>query len=467
MSFIQPLNPEQALTPEQAHTILFGGYVCGNPPNDIEIPMGDEITMDGGRKSTRIHTYNRNRSHRRRHRRHAQRGGAKLGEYASHWAACAEDVLMARDNPSGDDQTTTKTLRFYRLIIFIDIIHLLGKDNDALNLSECSNIVDIICAKLNNEQLLTAYFKSKFGSMQNVIWGAVGLSYEAHRQGIFSYFTQALSYISSSDAAATFHSYAVIIVNKTIEIWGLGWSLSGIVNWALLLYGIKQMLFSTKTSGEKQSVIARIFNFAIGSFITARDGFIAFPGMVGTVLTTANKYYSRGGILLGISGAASDAKHTACSAVVERLVKTQEFHSEMLLHLGNTFEDIIREIDPGRTKTLKCSFMAHIADPGLIAELNQLATLESQCAAMSAAAAAPVQQVDPVNPGGRFMHSERAKLLHNPIGGIAKPRQNKSSWGQTKGGSSKHKKKHPRPTNNRKLLVKRVKRRTTMKNKKR
>ena len=460
------------LTPAQAHTILFGNYVCGNEL--IEPPIIRPGAAQGGRKSTRIHTRNSSRHRlRHRHRRHAQRGGA-LGTYSRAWAEAAEQLMKTNYSQA------SATLRFYRLIIFVDLIHLLELDKQQLKglNDRCKKLVDLICTHLNDERLLTAYFKSKFGSMQNVIWGAAGLVYEVHRQGIFSYFTQALSYISTSETVATLYSYAVTIVDKTMEIWGLGWSLSGIVNWALLLYGIKQ-LFSKLPGEKQQSVIQRIFNFAIGSFITAKDGFIAFPGMVGTVLTKAKEYYSR-----GARNVATGAKNSACSAVVNRLVDSK-ITPEMLLQLGTTFETIISDFDPSRVNELKCMLMSRITDPVLIADLNELANPDSRCAAMSGAALGnPAQgaaaaafspatgQQSPTlfrspAPGPALgtdqwrTHPDRLAMMirATPYGNRPEPGKSRNESrvsGNTKrGGSSKHKKKHPRSTNKRKRLGRR------------
>jgi hypothetical protein len=501
----EPELKQAELTPKQAHAILFEGYVCGRPP--IEPPPISGAAQ-GGRKSTRIHTRNRNSSrHRRRHRRHAQRGGAKLGDKAAVWAQAAEQIMNTNYDAS-------PTLRFYRLIIFLDIVHLLGLDSQAIDIDNCNRLVTLICSHLNNEDLLTAYFKQKFGSMpvHNRILGLAGIVYEADRYGItpswvFSSFTQTLSYISNSETAVMLYSYAVMIVNKTMDIWGLGWSLTGIINWALFLFGIKQTItrMRSKSTGEKPSVKTRIFNFVFGSFITARDGFIAFPYAVNDVLTKAKKYYDR-----GVRGVASDAKNGACSKVVTLLVAS-EINSKMLLQLGTAFETIIREFDPTRVEELKCGLMSQITDPHLIHELNELANPESRCAAgaafggpaqgaaaaFSPASGAAGQQSPTLfqSPPPQQQQQQQQQLPHTAVSPAPGPElgskavegrsrsrsrdglvvsgpavDNPNSdrgrgtgrWKGNRGGSSKHKKKHPRSTNKRKRVGRR-----SMKNKKR
>ena len=106
--------------------------------------QGSEKSMEGGSKPIR----NRSRRRHRRRPRTIQRGGAM-----TQWANCAYDELIKIDG-SGDT-----TLVFYQLIIFIDIIRVLKKEDD-FNADDCEAIVRIIRANLTNANVLSAYFQS-------------------------------------------------------------------------------------------------------------------------------------------------------------------------------------------------------------------------------------------------------------------------------------------------------------------
>ncbi len=101
-------------------------------------------SMKGGSKP--IRNRNRIRSRHSRRPRSIQRGGAM-----NQWASCAYDSLVREQRDT--------TLCFYQLIVFIDIVRLLGIENQ-FNDAQCRTIVDIIRANLTDAHILSAYFQS-------------------------------------------------------------------------------------------------------------------------------------------------------------------------------------------------------------------------------------------------------------------------------------------------------------------
>ena len=206
------------LTNEQAFAIVFGSDDCTKNPL--------LRSMGGGRKYTRVRT--------RRSRRHAQRGGVKpLGPHAGEWSRRGEQLLIELD------QTSTKTLRFYRLIIFIDILHLLKLDATPVSEAECKKLMGIIFHKLKDENILTAYFTNKFGSKLNVLCGTTGVSVIAYgiskTESIFSFFIRLLAYIPGKEIVC---DVAHGFVDFTLMFYGIDDTAMGYVYTFMFLNGI-------------------------------------------------------------------------------------------------------------------------------------------------------------------------------------------------------------------------------------
>jgi hypothetical protein len=539
-------------TPEEqaaAYAILFGNYTCGKPP----APPPE--LLNGGRKSTRT------RSHNNRRRRHSQRGGAKLGPHAQDWAGAAEQN-MTSTNP-----TANATLRFYRLIIFVDIIHLLQLDSRAVDLGQCNALSDIICRHLTDEDVLTAYLTAKFGSKCEVVFGMAGAGYAACQSGALPYFTRILTYISSLPGLESVSTFAVTVVDATMDILGLGASFYGIINWGLLLFGFSKMYTNLGAPPTQDIVeerlprpLAILYRFVlrpllVSGVVTASQAFSQIPGGIKKLFTAA-KYYKEHG-----AGAALRDACRSITPTLDKLIDSSDTNPRVFIQLGKNFEDIINEFTKNTAvaNQLKCRFMTQFANEEgaskLLAALR--VTIDPACASSGAAArvvtnpptfasnavlSAPgaVAGVDPTSqavlsaPGYQQLPPPQTTLsqpqqqqqasyqqyqqqpqqpqqptfldqyqpnsnshkdsLRKVRGGIVRPGTGTSSkpdlrllnelaikstgtginrkstrdeWGPRgpRGGSSKHKKKHPRPTNKRKLLVKRVRRRS-MKNKK-
>ena len=499
-------------TPEEqaaAYAILYGSdYDCSIPP----VPPPE--LLNGGRKSTRTRSHNN-----RRRRRHSQRGGVKLGRKARDWAAAAEQNMIST-NP-----TANATLRFYRLIIFVDIIHLLGLDKEEVNLDQCNALSDIICFNLDDEAVLTAYLTAKFGSKCEVMFGLAGAGYAASQSGALPYFTRILTYISSIPGLKSVSTFAVIIVDATMDILGLGASFYGIINWGLLLFGFSKMYTNFKAPPTQDIVEARLprplailYRFVfkplvVSGVVTASQAFSQIPGGIKKLFTAAKYYKERG------AGAALRDTCRAITPTLDKLIASTDTDPSVFIQLGKNFEKIINEFTqtPAVANQLKCRFMNQFADEKGAAELLAAfrVTIEPACTASSGAAAsfgaatrvvtnpstfasnvvlsAPEYPPQPTlsppqptisqpqqqhrqqqqRPVRGSMHEEHSRLLqttmgHMPASGSNRTEPYRDPRGPVRrygrGGSSKHKKKHPRPTNKRKLLVKRVRRRS-MKNK--
>ena len=512
------------VTPEEAQQALFGN-VCSNPnPNPPEfIPMDIPMISNrgGGRKSTRVRTH----SSRHRRRRHAQRGGA-LGTHSQTWAEEAERLMKA------DCPAANTTLRFYRLIIFVDIIHLLRLDQEQLDPDRCKKLVGIICKYLNNEDVLAAYLVAKFGSIYKVMFGLAGVARDLANRGAFPYFTRILTYIQTNETLANISTFAVTLVAGTLDVFGLDSSFDGIINWALMAYGLhvvvdnyrkghrgeEDIIYDFLSKRRPTTPFAIIYGYVLKPLVisgigTSYDFFSQFPDVTMRVISAASHYREQ-----GVGAAISDATGAArgmCAAVTGPIIAklvgwitTSQANPIILSQLGFTFEAIITEFDesPQRAVELKCAFIKQFANGGTKQEvadrtmlLNQLHALtmcspapQGAAASFGAALGNPTQGAaasfgaalgNPthgaaasfVNPlGGVVRNSTDNANLRKPKGGVEKPDKGTgtgrkpSRWDQVgpRGGSSKHKKKHPRPTNKRKLLIKRVRRRrTTMKNK--
>jgi hypothetical protein len=308
---------------------------------------------------------------------------------------------MINTNP-----TANATLRFYRLIIFVDIIHLLQLDSRDVDLRQCNNLADIICRHLHDEAVLTAYLTARFGSRYEVGLGLVGAGYAASQSGALPYFTRVLTYISGSlPGLGPVYTYAVTIVEATMDIFGLSASFCGIINWGLLLFGFHSMYKNFRAPPNIDIVeaglprpLAMLYRFVlkpllINSVTTAYQAFSQLPGGIKGLLTAAKRYRE--------SGARVVLQH-ACSAITPTLTKlivSTEINPSVFIQLGENFEGIITDIitefktkypeTAGTAERLKCRFMTQFANEEGAA--NLLAALKVQvdtaCTASSGAAA--------------------------------------------------------------------------------
>lgn len=487
-----------------AYEKLFGVRVGECPPQP-------KVMEGNGRKFTRI------RSRSRRPRRHPQRGGA-LGANAPGWAKTAQDI-MSQTCPAD----TSKTLQFYRLIIFIDLINLLELDSQQPDRDKCNDLVTAICTHLNDENILTAYFRCTFGSLTDVVGGVAGTAYAA--SSIFPYFTQVLTYIVSNPATTMVVNLALTFVSNVLPYTGLDpRTPTGIINWGIVIYGlfnpgppspaqvatVEQSFLRRQGSNIQQIVITRVK--------TTVRAFSDAPGGLMRIIKAA-KYYAEH----GARQAVTDACSGAVRMVLGTLVSSGEVRQDMLIQLGGAFERIVQQVSPEKAAEMKCKFIKQFTDQAgaeLLQELQTAAIIDP--AKMQAAVATvcvstavpptvslppalsvppPVYPVGPhslsIHPppqphwgnmnherfnrltsrGGITGTNFKPKITQVIPGGIIDPANLDSSlrvqqqpkansrWDKKSGGSSKHKKNHPRPTNKRKLLVKRVRRRS-MKHKK-
>ena len=504
-------------TPEEqeiAYNTLFGNYDCTGASVPEFVEPQSSSGMDGGRKSTRTRSHNN-----RRPRRNLQRGGAKLGPHAQAWAAEAENI-MSRTYPAD----TSNTLRFYRLIIFIDLIHLLELDSQQPDRDKCNDLVTAICTHLNNENILTAYFRCTFGSLTDVVGGVAGTAYAA--SSVFPYFTQVLTYIVSNPATTMVVNLALTFVSNVLPYTGLDpRTPTGIINWGIVIYGLfnpRPPSPAQQVATAEQSFLRRqgsnIQQIVITRVKTTVRAFSDAPGGLMRIIKAA-KYYAEH----GARRAASDACSGAVRMVLGKLVSSGEVRQDMLIQLGGAFERIVQQVSPEKAAEMKCKFIKQFTDQAgaeLLQELQTAAIIDP--AKMQAAVATvcvstavpptvslppalsvppPVYPVGPhslsIHPppqphwgnmnherfnrltsrGGITGTNFKPKITQVIPGGIIDPANLDSSlrvqqqpkansrWDKKSGGSSKHKKNHPRPTNKRKLLVKRVRRRS-MKHKK-
>jgi hypothetical protein len=385
---------------------------------------------------------------------------------------------------------TSKTLQFYRLIIFIDIIHLLELDNKQPDLAECTQIVSAICTNLNNEDVLTAYLTSKFGSLSEVAGGAVGAAYVL--SNVFPYFTQVLTYIARSDYTGTVFNFAVTLVSNALYYTGLDPTTpSGIINWGIIIYG----LFNTPESEPSPKQVASIEQGFLRRHLSR---FILKPVLRNARLTVRAFSDAPGGLMRIIKAAKYCAEHGVCKAVrttagaacsgavrtvLGKLVSSDTVRQELLIQLGEKFGAIMTSVDPGKAAEMKCKFIQQFTDRAgadLIRELQAAAIIidpaKMQAVATGCVSTAVRSTVSLPRGFSVPPPPQRLPLVTLP-GGIAKAstprnltRPKRTRWDvgdpNKKGGSSKHKKKHPRRSTNKRKLLKSSNRRRSMKHKK-
>ena len=469
------------ITPHDAYKFLFdaeyGQYDCTRRP----LPPSRRQSGEGGRKFTRGRTHSS-----RRHRRHAQRGGAvALGQHAQAWAEAAEN-WMTVVSPVLSIRNSSPTLRFYRLIIFVDIIHLLKLDTKPIgeNIGECNRLAEIICIHLETEEVLTAYFTAKFGSRYAFCCGMAGATYAAGQCGALPYFTQLLAYISSltSSLPAPVYEFAVTLVDSTMDIMGLSASFYGIINWGLLMYSVSktyreygkphvpdyfESAFAQRWSTKPLGIIYTfVFKPLVTSGIfTAYEAFSQIPR-----LFTAAR-----GCITNPRDTARAACDTASRLTLEKLVKSTNDKIEIKLfcNLGETFSTIITKFrGKDEADRLYCTFISQFAQDEGGADLIRILKVPLYPAEARPASTAAPPSSAPDHDSRATDHDYRAEPsrersrsgTRNGQGDGAasvKPGRGHGTGVRNRGGSSKHKKNHSRPTNKRKLLVKRIRRRRT------
>jgi hypothetical protein len=278
---------------------------------------------------------------------------------------------------------------------------------------------------------------------------------------------------------------ALSVVNMVLSYTGLDpRTPTGIINWGIVIYGLfnPRPPSPAQVATAEQSFLIRqgskIQQFVITRVKTTVRAFSDAPGGLMRIIKAA-KYYAEHEH--GARQAVSDACSGAVRTVLGTLVSSDTVRQDMLIQLGEKFGAIMTSVDPGKAAEMKCKFVQQFTDQAgaeLLQELQTAAIIDpakmraavlggcvSQAAAPSVSVgafsvpppppqpSASAQQADP------RIHPQRLPLV--ALSGIAKastPRnRNGSRWdvGDPKkktGGSSKHKKKHSRPTNKRKLL---------------
>lgn len=445
-----------------AYNFLYRNYKC-----DAKSPPTMQVVKKRARETgSKIHS--------RRSQVGSQVGGARLGQYATEWVEMGELMIKEKEEARAagrERETSTATLRFYRLIIFIETVNLSGLDQQSIhghghgsndNRLKCSNLVDIICLNLTNEAVLTAYLTSQFGSKLSVAFGLTGIGFVAHtltqEDNAFTYLIQILTYISSNEYVQPVGSFAL---DTVLTFYGIGGSFTGIMNAGLLLYSIYNMIRSAVTGQYPQpDIIERniavklvpVYKYFlkplfITPFVQAYGAASRIPSALGSIFRAAKRYISLRAPALVTQDACS-----AISPTLDKLIGSTEIDPRLLIELGETFNHILTEFAPERAARLKCNFMKQFttADGGGTRLLLELGILTSPEEATAVAAVARATSACPAVTSRALALASIGRSKSPPYGS---------------GGSSKHKKKHSRPTNKRKLLVKRVRRRS-MRNKK-
>ena len=354
---------------EEAFKKLFGNYTCGQPP----VPPSWSGGMGDGRKSTRIRSHNSSR----RRRRHAQRGGAKLGPYAEEWAKYGEFMITENESVERDKRgvQTTATLRFYRTIVFVDIVHLLGLDSYPVDVAKCTKLADIICKHLQHEDILTAYIGAKMGSKWQVALGMTGVSSVGYaisqEESVYTYFAQLLAYISTTTFSGKVYEFAVRILN----FYGVGTSFTGIIFSGLFLHGMYTMIYNFVTKrypgpdfierniGRAAPVYKYILRpVFLGSLIQGYNIGSGIPPLYARILNAAKRYINPGG--------GGEAMRDVCDTIsptLDKLIGSTQVDPDLLVGLVEQFGQIIHEFSPEDDERLKCRFMNQFAssDDGL------------------------------------------------------------------------------------------------------
>ena len=442
----------------------------------------------GGSKSIR------NRSRHSRRPRIIQHGGAM-----NDWANAAY-VHLTHGASDG-------VLCFYQLIIFIDIVRVLNIA-DHFDSNQCKAIVGIIRTNLTNKNILSAYFQSFTPSdVKNLASGASAVGFIGYTMG--PELVKGLSLIAQHVLLLPLQqglvACAITIVNQISAVSFTGAVFVGICIHSFFhpsgtpLSLLPQDYYEIIDVEQAARALARyagttVKTAAINKFVQTKNFFRAIIEKVATGIqfmqwsvATAKHYYRTGIAATACNKLTADTLNLMATGPVT--LDHLELLSNHLVTILHEIRDQIPELKDAVTNAFTAGHQCTEHDirvasglsrppcqPGSnvlvktaehMAELaaNQRAQLEAvakQATTVFPRISLPPKTAPPSSPSS----TSNQRPLKRPgsgwdVGGPLDVEQHSKK----KGGSSKHKKKHPRSTNKRKLLVKRIRRRS-MKHKK-
>jgi hypothetical protein len=464
-----------------------------NLPEDVVLKL-----TSGGSKSIR----NRTR-HRRRHRRNVQHGG----DNATTWINNAYDQLL-RTQPGG-----SPTLVFYQLIMFVAILKHLKLDTENFDelpdaAAKCNAIVEIITDNLTTEHVLAAYTNAALGTIDPVYSAASALT---ARHAVNTFGPKIMKVLAFLNGLLPYASTALAAIRE-FTVSAISAIYTEVDSGILLSFGIMAYTAATNPATDpalgNPGVAERVCKFASNWYGNAHAFFYA-------ALTKMKLIYDQSSTLLehALEHARQGRVHSELTKKLLEYMSREPITSANLTTLGGQMKNMIIAIRhseilrPHLTDGfLQCGYdsVGIAAEaigriPGTNPSQAVFGTLQS--ADNQSAAAREVAGKEWLKKQGQLVHKQRADrfpgLKLNPgddraprdnnradpyrrpqgpdnsrrragdsgNGGYGGPRDRDDRGLYRRGGSSKHKKKHPRSTNKRKLLVKRVRRRRSMKNK--
>ena len=459
-------------------------------------------SSSGGSKSIRNRNRRSNRSNRMRNRHRVQHGGSRE-DWITH--ACQLIFPQPAENPF-------TTLGFYQLIMFLGILDYLKLSELPLDQDKCTALVGIIQTNLTNEDILASYINSMLAgtTRPRVIAGALTVAW--HWDSISSIILSGIHFILSAASTIAYSSATEFIIQKVLAAYTfLGARLT--VSIGMMLYSLIPRIVLTGPSGlaaaiAPESVDGQSYAY---TFTTNACGiaqgqvqktFDVFHAMITSICNISTAILRAGSAAKRYYQNPITIQENAVTRLLDYVTSKGPVTPERMGMLNAQLQQILRQIQQSQllsqyvtAGTTECND-ANIAQA--LAAISPIPGQLAPTAAHMASAASPDPRVPPatapvvVLPGvsqPQVVASGPATFSVPPpqpqqskYWGIDKesrppiPRRTNSRWDVVEpvkkpndkgknGGSSKHKKKHPRSTNKRKLLVKRVRRRS-MKHKK-
>ena len=457
-------------------------------------------------------------SRHRRRPRSIQRGG---DDRMSDWVTFACRELIG----SGAKHVTK--LQSYTLVVFANIIRLLEINTTILNEAKASAILLIIRSNLHSEEILGAYIQSCLVTNLTISQEELA-SVAAKNFVVYALLSEINNYMVSITGISV-ENILVFVVPKIISIASYlvtmpttitsvsGITLLGIIHGyfhpdpARIEWTFRRPDASdvSRTEHAKTIATALVHN----RYLATKNLFLATIKRIAKVINiTRQSAVVAKNILSGTPGAASDACRAIADQTLESmsepvnlgtLQQMSEFTHQILTEIGRQLHEHADKVNQVLNMNIHCTSddltavehckltMAPALQPAAEpAAVVSESTSTSPVGAAAAAAAAAVVPRDVSHPQGvshsksihresvgakgkggivRLDPSHRANAVQSAVvqsfNGVSRRRPRGPTMWDKRGGSSKHKKKHPRPTNKRKLLVKRIRRRT-MRNKK-
>lgn len=429
----------------------------------IEIEQQLKRQPSGGSKSIRNHSRNR-----RRHRRIVQQGGDKQA-----WLNHACTLIFPTDATTG--ATNFTTLGFYHLIMFVAMLDYLQLSATQFDEDKCAALVGIIKANLRDEHILASYIISMFAEVKTkpgLVAGALTAGY--YWTPISSAILSSIHFLLHVASTIVYAEATHFIIGKVLAVYDvLGFRLTLSIG-MLVQSVVKNLIMNGPSSIIASIAPPRVEGTSYPVTLAANACTLAqgqvtktytfFLNMTERIYNISTALCTTGATAVQYYRSPNTIKTDAVTALIEYVTSKGPITQESLRGLKAQLGEIIGRINqnpllvqhiPAAPQQLGACSDQNIDDAlGSITDLPR--PLGPTAAASGRRVSSSIQKAS-LPPLSRNRHNQRG--FQQLWGKNLEPRDSKM------GGSSKHKKKHPRSTNKRKLLVKRVRRRRSMKNK--